>query len=89
MSDEVKKVTREKFKHSLRNPFLFSIILGGISYKHILEGIASDFLNDRILMFALAICSGGMSLITAFAVIRGILILKGVIQGNVEFVEEE
>ncbi|GAB6261751.1 hypothetical protein L4174_007025 [Photobacterium sp. CCB-ST2H9] len=88
MSDEVKKVTREKFKLSLLIPFLMSFILGRVSYNHILEANANDFSDERMLIYVLAACSGVMSLIMAIAVIRGVLILQGVIQGKVEFVEE-
>ncbi|NAW86892.1 hypothetical protein [Photobacterium halotolerans] len=88
MSDEVKKITREKFKLSLLIPFVLSFIMGHLSYTHFLEASAKDFSDERVLTYTLAACSGMMSLVMVIAVIRGVLILMGVIQGKVEFVEE-
>ncbi|KKC99807.1 hypothetical protein [Photobacterium halotolerans] len=88
MSDEVKKITREKFKLSLLIPFLLSFIMGHLSYNHFLEASAKDFSDERVLTYTLAVFSGMMSLVMVIAVIRGVLILMGVIQGKVEFVDE-
>ncbi|NAX49221.1 hypothetical protein CAG70_19765 [Photobacterium halotolerans] len=88
MSEEVKKITRKKFELSLLIPFFISFIMGQISYNHFLEASAKDFSDERVLTYTLAVCSGMMSLVMVIAVIRGVLILMGVIQGKVEFVDE-
>ncbi|MFB9932420.1 hypothetical protein ACFFLZ_00760 [Photobacterium aphoticum] len=86
MMSDVKRISREKFTSSLIVMALVSLCAAGLSIYHYQEALLIYFDDERVLTYVLAGCAGGMALILALGVIRGILVLKGVIKTDIEFI---